>query len=248
MKRIIPKHFAAAGLSCVLCWSVAIARADDAAPSAQSVFGGQWSFEFREATRPGGMFAQSAAYDTTQNRLFTVVKSPFQVDKNGVFSWIERNNTYFHHDTFYARTNGVRSSLSWDQVGVLKATGQVVDSKTRTLKVTVERWPGSGRYMDRSGGGTITVSADGYTQTYFPSAFPPARPNQIAHPPFVWELKPASIERQDLGPDQQRETVTYKGSRGVKGPAAWHILGDGYFTIEHIEIRQVRELKLVPRG
>ena len=114
------------------------------------------------------MFAQSAAYDTTQNRLFTVVKSPFQVDKNGAFSWIERTNTYFHHDTFYARTNGVRSSLTWDQEGVLKATGQIVDTKTRTLKVTVERWPGSGRYMDRSGGGTITVSADGYTQTYFP--------------------------------------------------------------------------------
>ena len=127
MRRIIPHWLAAAGLSCVLCCGAAAARADDAAHLAESVFDGQWSFEFREATQPGGMFAQSTAYDTTQNRLFTVVKSPFQVDKNGAFSWIERTNTYFHHDTFYARTNGVRSSLTWDQEGVLKATGQIVD-------------------------------------------------------------------------------------------------------------------------
>jgi hypothetical protein len=203
---------------------------------------------FREATPPGGLFAQTIGFDTTQNRLFTAVKSPFHVDKNGAFSWIERNNTYFHHDSFYAWKGGVRASLSWDQQGVLKATGQVIDTKTRTLKLTVERWPGSGRFMDRYGGGTITVSADGHTQTYFPVGRPTSPPIPNPHPPFVWGLKPVSIERQDLGPDQQREIVTYKGSRGVKGPAAWHILGDGNWATEHIEIRQVPELKLVPRG
>jgi hypothetical protein len=75
MKRSIRRHVAAAGLSCVLCCGAAIAGADDAAPSAQSVFDGQWSFEFREATPPGGMFAQTTGFDTTQNHLFTAVKA-----------------------------------------------------------------------------------------------------------------------------------------------------------------------------
>jgi hypothetical protein len=61
------------------------------------------------------------------------------------------------------------------------------------------------------------------------------------------ELKPVSIEQQDQGPDQQLEIVTYKGSRGIKPPVAMHVPGDGNWATEHIEIRQVRELKLVPR-
>jgi len=102
--------------------------------------------------------------------------------------------------------------------------------------------------MDRYGGGTIKASADGSTQTYFPVGRPTSPPIRVPHPLVVWELKPVSIERQDLGPDQQREIVTYKASRGVKAPAAWHVPGDGNLSIMHIEIRQVRELKLVPRG
>ena len=85
MKCTVRKHLAAAGLSCVLCCGAATARADDAAPSAESVFDGEWSFEFRRATHPGGTFAQTTGYDTTQNLLFTAVKSRFQVDKNGCF-------------------------------------------------------------------------------------------------------------------------------------------------------------------
>jgi hypothetical protein len=236
----------AAGFGCVLPGAVH-AQAQGPAPSSGSIYDGQWSFEYRNATQPGGTRAQSAGYVVTQNILFSAVKSRFQVDRNGVFSWIERDNTYYHADSFYLNKDGTTASLSWDQEAVLKATGQVVDEKTRTLKVTVDHWEGSGRFMDRMGGGTITASADGHTQTYFPSGRPTAS-MQIRHRPVVWELKPVSIERQDLGPDQQREIVTYKASRGVKPPVVLHILGDGNLSTIHIEIRQVRELKLVPRG
>ncbi len=180
--------------------------------------------------------------------MFAAVKSPFQVDKTGAFSWIESQHTQWHADGFYAWKNGTRARVSWDREAFLKATGQVVDTKTRTLKVTVEWWPGSGRFMDYHGGGTITASADGHTEQYFPIGWPASQPIPTSHPPVEWELKPVSIERQDLGPDQQREIVTYKASRGVKAPAAWHVPGDGNWTTMHIEIRQVRELKLVPRG
>jgi hypothetical protein len=81
----------------------------------------------------------SAAYNVTQNILFTAAKSQFQVDKNGAFSWIQRDNTYYHADSFYIYKNGTTTgSPSWDQEEVLKATGQVVDTKTRTLKVKVQ--------------------------------------------------------------------------------------------------------------
>jgi hypothetical protein len=123
MQRIIPKHIAAAGMSCVLCCSAAAARADDAGPSAESVFDGQWSLEFRNASQPGGTFAQTTAYDTTQNMLFTASKNRFRVDKNGTFAWIERDNPFFHADSFYAYKNGTTASLSWDQEAVLKVTG-----------------------------------------------------------------------------------------------------------------------------
>jgi hypothetical protein len=102
--------------------------------------------------------------------------------------------------------------------------------------------------MDRMRGGTITASADGNTQTLYPNGRPTVTIRRPYTPVVEWELKPVSIERQDLGPDQQREVVTYKGSRAIKAPAGWHIAGDGNLATMHIEIRQVRELKLVPRG
>ena len=183
-----------------------------------------------------------------ENVLFTAIKSSFQVDKNGSFSWEERKNIHFHDDSFFAWKNGLRTYNTWDQEAVLKVAGQVVDTKTRILKVTVEHWVGSGRYTQTGVDGTIVASADGISQTFFPSDKPDSQPFPIPHLSFVWELKPVSTERQDLGPDQQREIVTYKGSRGLKPSPGLYVAGDGNLVTEHIEIRQVRELKLVPRG
>ena len=59
--------------------------------------------------------------------------------------------------------------------------------------------------------------------------------------PSIWELKPTSIETQDLGPDQQREIVTYRGRRQATTKS-------GFPVTEHIEVIQIRQLKLVPRG
>jgi hypothetical protein len=226
-----------------LAWMVAPAHAGDPAPASGSIYDGQWSCEFRVVTKPGGTPMQTIAYDSIQNQLFTAIKSSFQVDKNGSFSWEERKNSHWHADSFYTYKNGTTAFLSWDQEAILKVAGQVVDTKARTLKVTMEHWLGSGRFTDSMGGGTI----DGSSQTCFPVGRPSGR-YPLPHASFVWELKPVSIEQQDLGPDQQREIVTYKGSRGIKPPLAMHCPGDGNLATEHIEIRQVRELKLVPRG
>ena len=231
-----------------LAWMVASAAAGDPAPASGSIFDGQWSCEFRAVTKPGGTLIQTIAYDLIRNGLFVAVKSSFQVDKNGSFSWEERKNSHYHDDDFYTRKTGEQFSLSFDQEAILKVAGHVVDTKTRALKVTVESWAGSGLFVNLGGGTTFVVSADGSTQTYFPNIGPTITRHN-SHPPFVWELKPVSIERQDLGPDQQREIVTYKGSRGIKPPVAIEtVAGGGDYKTEHIEIRQVRELKLVPRG
>jgi hypothetical protein len=232
-----------------MAWMAAPAHAGDPAPSSGSIFDGRWSCEFRVVTKPGGTLVQTIAYDLIRNGLFVAVKSSFQVDKNGSFSWEERKNSHYHDDDFYTRKTGEQFSLSFDQEAILKVAGQVVDTKTRGLKVTVERWLGSGRFTDRYGGGTNVVNADESTQIFFSNnGWPSSLPKSVPHSTFVWELKPVSIERQDQGPDQQREIVTYKGSRGIKPPLAMHVPGDGNEVTEHIEIRQVRELKLVPRG
>jgi hypothetical protein len=231
-----------------LAWMVAPVHAGDPAPASGSIYNGQWSCEFRQATKPGGTLVKTAAYDDIVNYLEVAVKSSFQVDKNGSFSWEERKNGSCRGDRSITYIDGKTTSDSFDMAAVLKVAGQVVDAKTRALKVTVEFWAGTGRFANLGGGTTFVVSADGSTQTYFPN-IGPTFTRHNPHPPFVWELKPVSIEQQDLGPDQQREIVTYKGSRGIKPPVAGEtVAGGGDYATEHIEIRQVRELKLVPRG
>ena len=152
-----------------LAWMAVPAVAGGPAPSSDSIFDGQWSCEFRVGTKPGGTFMQNSGADSIQNGLTTAVKSSFQVSKNGSFSWEERKNSHFHADSFYACKNGLRTSVSFDQEEILKVAGQVVDTKTRTLKVTVDHEFGSGRFTDASGDGTIVASADGSSQTFFPS-------------------------------------------------------------------------------
>jgi hypothetical protein len=243
MQSIAQRALTAVGLLCVLCWDAAPVHAADPAPSSSSIYDGQWSCEFRLVTKPGGTFVTFLNHAQLENVLFTAIKSSFQVNKNGSFSWEERKNTSYHTDAVYYPTGSYNS----DRKAILKAKGQVVDAKTRTLKVTVEHWLGSGRESQ----GTIVASTDETSETHYWEFFSDAPPKTIpvAHLSFEYELKPVSIEQQDLGPDQQREIVTYRGSRGINpGFGGWKVAGDGYWWTEYIEIRQVRELKLVPRG
>ena len=230
MQSIAQRALTAVGLLCVLGWDAAPSHAADPAPTPNSIYDGQWSCEFRFVTKPGGVIFA----DCINNTLFTVVKSSFQVDKSGSFSWEERKNGHYHMDNFCTNKE---FSCSFDQEAILKVAGQVVDTKTRTLKVTVECWQGSGRLTNSMGGGTIAVAADGSSDTWFTGDVTDTHPR--SHPHWVYKVKPVSVEQQDLGPDQQREIVTYKVSE---------VSGRTSDTTLHIEIRQVRELKLVPRG
>ena len=102
------------------------------------------------------------------------IKSSFQVDKNGSFSWEERKNGQYHLDNFCTiKGNGATDFGSFDQEAILKVAGQVVDTKTRTLKVTVEHWQGNGGVTTTYGSSTIVVAADGSSDTWFSSDLPP---------------------------------------------------------------------------
>ena len=115
-----------------LAWMVAPSQAGDPAPSSGSIYGGQWSCEFRRVTRPAGTFVQTLGFlSSIENELFVAVKSSFQVDKNGSFSWEERKNSSCRGDTSYYLRDGKTTSDSFDMAAVLKVAGQVADAKTR---------------------------------------------------------------------------------------------------------------------
>jgi hypothetical protein len=80
VRNIFRLALIAAGFDCVLPGAVHT-QAQGPAPSSGSIYDGLWSFEYRNATRPGGTRAQCAGYVVTQNILFSVVKRRFQVNK-----------------------------------------------------------------------------------------------------------------------------------------------------------------------
>lgn len=240
MKHIIHLALIAAGALYVLSGRIA-ARGDDPASSSNSTYDGQWSLEFGVATKPGGETTMIAEVTRTINLSFQAVKSSFQVDKSGTFAWEEREHGLFHSDQTLIDRLGHTAHPGETQQPVLRAKGQVVDKETRALKLTLEWTGGNGSFVDGRGGGTLSTTADPNTITVTGVVSGTA--------PWVsttskWELKPSKIERQDLGPDEQREVVTYKARRTTNVPF-W--LRDQSAT-EHIEVIQVRQLKLVPRG
>jgi hypothetical protein len=220
MKSIVQRVLLAAGLLCVLSERAA-AQADGSAPSSDSTYDGQWSLEF-------GISFQL---------LIQAVKSSFQVGKNGSFAWKEGE-----YGQAYTAYTGPGNSEETTHELLLRAQGQVLDKQTRTLKVTLGWRSGNGRQWDTANGDPIvwSVSASGDSVTGINAV---GGSMTIPHPavPSVWELKPTSIEQQDLGPDGMREVVTYRGRRQATSKG-------GIPVTEHIEVIQVRELKLVARG
>jgi hypothetical protein len=89
MQSIAQRALIAVGLLCALCWDPAPAHANDPASSSGSIYDGQWSCEFRLVTKPGGTFVTFLNHAQLENVLFTAIKSSFQVNKNGSFSWEE---------------------------------------------------------------------------------------------------------------------------------------------------------------
>lgn len=101
---------------------------------------------------------------------------------------------------------------------------------------------GNGPGIDHGGKPfVISISADGSQWTG--SGFTRAAPYQKSQ----WELRPASVKREEVGVDTIRETTIFRASRPVtltdSTSPTWSIP-----ATEHIEIKHVFYPRLVPRG
>lgn len=227
---------------CLLLWAPSDLRAQT--PPRTKLFDGQWSLDFFAATRPGGE-TQRVGMSTLSplNLLFRAVRSDFRVAEDGKVNWTERTNGQWHSDVVATMDSGQRSIASQTTEPLLKAKGTVDDQRKLTLTL---RWShGSGPFIGGLGttGGTLTVSADGETLTIKSDDGTVSLPHKYLT--TEWTLQPASIEQQEQGPDMIREVTTYKARR----QGTLNEWGSGPLpVVERIEVKQIRQLKLVPRG
>ena len=136
---------------------------------------------------------------------------------------------------------------------LLKAGGKATATPTppgspqayeRSLEVDLEYTGGNGAYGDsRGGSGAYSVDSAGEQMTVTGVGGPPTT-IPVTYWQAKWSLKPARIVREEISPDEVRETTTYEGSREAENATS---LGK-YKVTERIEIKQVRNLNLVPRG
>jgi hypothetical protein len=255
---------------------LAIAPSMAQQPAGRNPFDGEWSLEFRVATRPGGESRVASRGITpedvqTINLLMHVSRPSFAVGADGSLRWEQREEGLVHWDDF-SRLVG-KTATSDCQV-VLRGTGEATatpapagSGRTYDRRLTLElSWAGSnGSGLDHAGKPwTVALSADGsqWTTNYGTAA--------VVSEKSLWELEPASTEREEIAPDVIRETAIYRASRQKqrasrqkqrasrqKQRASRQKQSEAYklgippapLTItERIEIKHIHYLNLVPRG
>jgi hypothetical protein len=133
----------------------------------------------------------------------------------------------------------------------MRAAGKATATRTspgspqpydRSLELNLEYSGGSGAYADNhGGGGAYIVDAAGEQMTV---TGPTTTTIPVTYWQAKWNVKPARTVREEIGPDEIRETTTYEGSR----PAEVATRDGKYKVTERIEVKHVRYLNLVPRG
>ncbi|HEX5104237.1 MAG TPA: hypothetical protein VFV87_10525 [Pirellulaceae bacterium] len=217
-------------------------------------FDGEWSLEFRVNTRPGG-----ASFTTTQG----LAVSPYHFNfRAPIESFRFQDHRRVRLEQREDSTLSIRSTTRistvtlWDRQnhqGRIHVDGAGSgEAADRRLKLTIH-WglsSGTGFSSDNFGtsqttralmsedGTQITLSNEAGTRTFGFDLWK-----------STWELKPAAIEKRTVGEDVIEETTTFRGQRNVSITP----LDPGGFTpalpvIEAIELKQFRQLKLVPRG
>jgi hypothetical protein len=216
-------------------------------------FEGQWSLEYFVATKPGGETHQVGILTLSPiNLLFQVARSEFQVGEDGKFNWTERSGGQWHSDTVSTDSLGQRSISVQDTEPLLVADGTITlvdaamgDEKTKSLELKLKWSHGSGTFIGGVGNvtGTLAVSGDGQTLTVTSDKGAVSMPHTYLT--TQWTLTPKSVEREEEGPDMIREVTTFQARR--QGTLSdW---GSGALpVVERIEVKQIRHLKLVPRG
>lgn len=218
------------------------------------LFDGEWTLTFDVATPPGGVtLTNEYGSISPYHVVFRATKRSFQVQTDGTFAWREEEDgalkingtgNYF----------GTRNTYWESHQPLLKAVGKATATRNvpgspqpyeRSLEVTLDWTGGNGAYADNYGGaGSYVVDAVGEQMTVTGVGGPPTQ-TPMVYWQAKWSLKAARIVREEIGPDQIRETTTYEGTRQAE--IATQTSGSHKVT-ERIEVKQVRNLNLVPRG
>jgi hypothetical protein len=230
------------------CALGAACRAVGQQPGGGHPFEGEWTLTFDVATPPGGvtlrdMYGSNSPY----HMAFHASKRSFQVQADGTFSWREVDNGTLQINTT-ANYFGTQTKCWETHQPLLKALGKATATPTpprspqpydRAVQIDLDC---SGVYGDNhGGGGAYAVDAAGERMTV---TGPTTTTLPVMYWQSKWKLKPASTIREEIGPDEIRETVTYKESRQSEVETK---LGK-YKVTERIELQHVRHSRLVPRG
>ena len=237
-----------AALVVLLVAAVAPAPAQQPGGGDRNPNDGEWSLEYRACTRPGGEILTPPGDTQIYNFLFQVAKESFTVAADGTLKWEQREGGLLHVDDYSAALG-----RTWfqDQQPVLRASGQATatpaaaeSGRTYDRKLSLQlAWTGgNGPGIDH--GGTpfvISISADGSQWTTL--GVTRAAPYQKSQ----WDLRPASVKREEVGVDTICETTIFRASRPMTltDPASPTFSAPG---TEQIEIKHVFYPRLVPRG
>lgn len=246
--RFLPSLYSIA----VGCTLVATASSVEGQQSRNNLFDGEWTLTFDVNTPPGGvtlndMYGSNSPY----NMHFHASKQSLQVNADGTFAWRDFSRGAL---TINGTANyfGTRTNHWAKHQPLLKADGKATAMRTppgspqaydRSLPINLDYSGGSGTYADNhGGGGAYIVDAAGQQMTVTGGVTVSTLP--VTYWQAKWSLKPARIVREEIGPDETRETITYEDSR----PAEVTTKIGKYKVTERIEVKQVRRLGLVPRG
>ena len=217
-------------------------------------FDGEWTLTFDVATQPGGVtLTNQYGTDSPYHMVFHAAKNSLQVAEDGTIAWrdfedgslaINGTSNYFGKQSrHWARHQPLLKAAG-------KATAKLARPGTpqpyeRSLEVNLDYTGGSGAYGDNHGGsGAYSVDSAGEQMTVTGVGGPPTT-IAVYYWKAKWTLKPARTVREEIGPEQIRETTTYEGTREAEIPT---LTSGKYNATERIEIKQVRFLNLVPRG
>ena len=209
---------------------------------------GEWSLEYRVCTRPGGEILTFPDDNHIYNFLFQVAKESFTVAADGALKWEQREGGLMHVDDYSAALG-----RTWfqDQQPVLRASVQATATPAaaeagrtydRKLSLQLAWTGGNGPGVFHDGKPfVISISADGSQWTGFGGTR--AAPYQKSQ----WDLRPASVKREEVGVDTICETTIFRASRPMRltDPASPTFSCPG---TEQIEIKHVHYPRLVPRG
>jgi hypothetical protein len=214
-----------------------------------SKFDGQWSLELQISTKPGGETLQAAGAVTSPIHIQIRAANPsFTVDDSGKFSWDSRDCGRSHVAKHAAYTGGGTSDTSEQTRVLLKVQGSV--SERRVLTIDPQWTSGNGQLWTTTSTGAIflgcySVSGDGSSISISTSGNLPGDYRTytlpIKYQGAPWTLSPTSIEQHEISADVIREVAKYRAQR--QGTYAGAVP-----VIERLEIKQVRNLELVPRG